>query len=87
MQIEPERELTEAEVAAERRRALVASLERERDGYRTRGLDKRAAQVEEELKRLTKGEGDAGEARQPTTPTETAVEAKPRQTATRGRKG
>ncbi|MFF3891392.1 hypothetical protein [Streptomyces sp. NPDC001914] len=50
MQSEDER--VEAEAAASQRKALRASLERERDGYKTRGLDDRAAQVEEQLNLL-----------------------------------
>lgn len=84
-------EKTEAQVAAERRRALRASLERERDGYKTRGLDDRAGQVEEQIKLLDSD--DAGADDEPAEqqagpgPVETAVESKPRRTASRGKQG
>lgn len=82
MQTEDER--VEAEVAAQKRRDLRASLERERDGYKTRGLDERAAQVEEQL-RLLGGQDEPGkeesEQREQSAPVETAVESKPRSTA------
>ncbi|MFB6675603.1 hypothetical protein ACFCWG_24895 [Streptomyces sp. NPDC056390] len=84
MRTEPERERTEAEVAAERRRDLVASLERERDGYKMRGLGKRVAEVDAELKRLGADKQPATE-REATEPRETAVESKPRRTAARGK--
>lgn len=93
--MQTEEEKTEAEVAAAKRRALRASLERERDGYKTRGLSDRAAQVEEQLKRLgddrdgepvTDGEAsDSAEERTPNAPVEQAVESKPRSTAGRSR--
>ncbi|MFB7711590.1 hypothetical protein [Streptomyces sp. NPDC056105] len=95
MQTDDER--TEAEVQAQRKRDLRASLERERDGYKTRGLDDRAEQVEEQLRQLGDdekpepesepdegGEPDAEE-RVQAAPLETAVESKPRSTAGRGR--
>lgn len=98
MQTEDER--VEAEAAARQREALRASLERERDGYKTRGLDDRAAQVEEQLRALDKDEPvtdaeqlpadaivpeESGEERASTAPVERAVESKPRSTAGRGR--
>lgn len=94
MQTEDER--VEAEAAAEQRRALRASLERERDGYKTRGLDDRVTQVEEQLKHLNddhdqEAAADAeetsgpAEERTPSAPVERAVESKPRSTAGRGR--
>lgn len=85
MQIEPERERTEAEIAAGRRRDLVASLERERDGYKVRGLDKRVAEVDAELKRLGTGKVPAADEAPESEPRETAVESKPRRTAARGK--
>jgi len=88
MQTEDER--VEAEVAAQKRRDLRASLERERDGYKTRGLDDRASQVEEQLRLIT-GQDDGteqgpsdSEERAASAPQETAVESKPRRTAARG---
>ncbi|WP_406000692.1 hypothetical protein [Streptomyces sp. NBC_00829] len=87
MRIDPEREKTEAEVAAEQRAAHRAALERERAGYETRGLPERAAQVDEQLKKLEEDgdaapEGDAAvEGREQSAPHETAVESKPRRTA------
>ena len=90
--MQQEDEKTEAQVAAERRRALRASLERERDGYKTRGLDDRAGQVDEQIK-LLDPDDDAGAADEPAEqhagpgPVETAVESKPRRTAARGKQG
>lgn len=81
MRIEDEREKSEAEVAAEQTAALVASLRRERAGYVQRGLDKRAAQVDEQLKQLDADDGDGTEQREAAAPLETAVESKPRRTA------
>lgn len=90
--MQTEDEKAEAALAAEKRRSLRASLERERDGYKTRGLDDRAAQVDEQLKYLESDdapaadESDAGaEERTSTAPVETAVESKPRTTAGRSR--
>ncbi|RSN13746.1 hypothetical protein DMH25_08115 [Streptomyces sp. WAC 01325] len=90
-------EKTEAQVAAERRRALRASLERERDGYKTRGLDERVHQVEEQIKLLDSDDSndsdDAAAVDEPAEqqagpgPVETAVESKPRRTASRGKQG
>lgn len=84
--MEPEREQTEAEIAAERRAAHRAALERERAGYETRGLPKRVAQVDEQLKQLdaageSEGDAPAVEEREASAPRETAVESKPRRTA------
>jgi hypothetical protein len=87
VRIEPEREQTEADVAAERRAAHRAALERERAGYETRGLPERVKQVDEQLKRLdAAGEGEPEgsapvEEREASAPRETAVESKPRRTA------
>ncbi|MGW3595007.1 hypothetical protein [Streptomyces sp. NPDC005167] len=85
MRIEPERERTEAEVAAERRRDLVVALERERDGYKVRGLGKRVAEVEAEIKRLGTDKAPAADETPAPEPRETAVESKPRRTAARGK--
>lgn len=58
MQTDDER--AEADVEAQRVQSLRVSLKRERDGYRTRGLDGRAEQVEAELRHLDgDGQGDA----------------------------
>ena len=87
MKVDPEREKTEAEVAAEQRAAQRAALGRERAGYVTRGLKERAAQVDEQLKQLDdEGEGEPeggapAEEREDPAPRETAVESKPRRTA------
>jgi hypothetical protein len=83
MRIEDARETTEAEAAEAQKASLVASLRRERAGYVTRGLDKRAAQVDEQLKELgaDKDPAPAGEEREASAPLETAVESKPRTTA------
>lgn len=92
MQTEDER--TEAAVEAQRRRDLRASLERERDGYKTRGLDDRAEQVAAQLRDLgdeepqrgpAPGDETVGEERAPTVPLETAMDSRPRSTAGRGR--
>ncbi|MGW0795187.1 hypothetical protein [Streptomyces sp. NPDC002692] len=96
MQSEDER--VEAEAAAEQRKALRASLERERDGYKSRGLDERVAQVEEQLRLLDDDRGqesaadgdgaeasEAAEERTPDAPVERAVESRPRSTARRGK--
>ncbi|MFF3643381.1 hypothetical protein [Streptomyces sp. NPDC002564] len=92
MQTEDER--TEAAVEAQRRRDLRASLERERDGYKTRGLDDRAEQVAAQLRDLgdeepqrgpDPGSEEVGEERAPTVPLETAMDSRPRSTAGRGR--
>lgn len=85
--MQAEEEKTEAEIAADRRRALRTSLERERDGYATRKLDDRVAQVEEQIRLLDEdGDGEPGDAeeREEPAPKETAVETKPRSTAGRG---
>lgn len=83
MRNEQEPESTEAEVAAAQRASLVASLRRERAGYVARGLDKRVAQVDEQLKGLVadKEPQPAAEVRESAEPLETAVESKPRTTA------
>lgn len=83
MRIEEEHETTEDDVAEARKASLVASLRRERAGYVTRGLDKRAAQVDEQLKELgaDKEQVPAKEEREASAPLETAVESKPRTTA------
>jgi len=87
VKVDPEREKTEAEVAAEQRAAHRAALERERAGYETRGLSNRVAQVDEQLKQLdddSEGEQEGGspvEEREASAPRETAVESKPRRTA------
>ncbi|MFJ8871088.1 hypothetical protein ACIRD6_35715 [Streptomyces sp. NPDC102473] len=83
MRIEDEREATEAEAAEAQKASLVASLRRERAGYVTRGLDKRAAEVDEQLKELgaDKDPKPEPEEREASAPMETAVESKPRTTA------
>lgn len=88
MRIDPEREKTEAEVAAEQRAAHRAALERERSGYESRGLPERVTQVDEQLKKLDnaddcapEGDAPAVEEREQSAPRETAVESKPRRTA------
>lgn len=93
MQTDDER--AEAEVEAQRKRDLRASLERERDGYHTRGLDDRAEQVGAQLRQLGDDaktepgpEADTdpdAEKRAASAPLETAVESKQRGTASRGR--
>jgi hypothetical protein len=92
--MQAEEEKSEEQIAQERRQALRASLERERDGYKTRGLGDRAAQVEEQIKLLgDEGERPAepqepGQAEETSSaPQETAVESKPRRTAGRGKPG
>jgi hypothetical protein len=93
--MQAEEEKSEEQIAQERRQALRASLERERDGYKTRGLDDRAAQVEEQIKLLGDDEGERpaepqepGQAEETSSaPQETAVESKPRRTAGRGKPG
>ena len=86
MQVENEE--TEAEVAAARRRALRAALERERDGYRQRKLDARVREVEAQLRALDDPEdrpsseaSEPGEEQAAGAPVERAVESKPRRTA------
>lgn len=81
MRIEEEHETTEDDVAEARKTSLVASLRRERASYVTRGLDKRAAQVDEQLKELGADKEQALAEREASAPLETAVESKPRTTA------
>ncbi|WP_326739143.1 hypothetical protein [Streptomyces sp. NBC_01022] len=83
MRIEEDHERSEAEVAEAQKASLAASLRRERAGYVTRGLDRRAAQVDEQLKELgaDKGPAPEPEERGASAPMETAVESKPRTTA------
>lgn len=59
--------------------AIVAALRREREGYVLRGLKDRVAAVDTELKRL--GVKSGGESRADSAPKETAVESRPRRTA------
>lgn len=73
-------ENTEELAAQEAADALVASLRRERAGYVARGLDERVAGVDAELKRLGASKPPA-EARAQAEPLETAVDSKPRRTA------
>ncbi|MER7806164.1 hypothetical protein [Streptomyces sp900116325] len=77
-------ENTEEAAAAASRRATVAALRRERAGYKLRGLDKRVAEVDAELKRLGADKEPVTE-REATEPLETAVESKPRRTTARGK--
>lgn len=85
MKIEEEREHTEDEVEQERTDALVASLTREGDGYRVRGLNDRAAQVEAQIRQLGTAKPEPEE-REQTAPMETAVDSKPRRTTGRAGK-
>ncbi|WP_030975133.1 hypothetical protein [Streptomyces sp. NRRL S-1824] len=78
-------ETTEQDKAdAINRASLIASLRRERLGYTQRGLDKRVAAVDAELKRLGADKEEQAEAAEEAEeaesaqPLETAVESKPR---------
>lgn len=61
--------------------AIVAALHRERAGYVQRGMKDRVAEVDAELKRLDGSKPAAKEQREDAKPLETAVESKPRRTA------
>lgn len=60
---------------------IVAALHRERAGYVQRGLKDRVAEVDAELKRLGDKPAAKREERVADKPQETAVESRPRRTA------
>lgn len=64
------------------REAYAEALRRERAGYVMRGLDNRVKAVDAELKRIgASSSSPASEERLDSAPRETAVESKPRRTA------
>lgn len=80
---EPETAAAEPSEAEDpNREGVIAALKRERAGYVARGLDDRVAGVNAELKRL----GADGDDHAQSAPQETAVESKPRSTASRGKR-